>query len=144
MADSESIQTAESAPATETGAAMPPQPERRGDEAASSSAPAALSVEHEPEVDRSSATTGASVVDLKRVRSIKVLVQAVLGGINMPVSRLSELKEGEIVQLDTRIGDPIDILTNGQLMARGEIVVIEGPENKFGIQITSLEPQGNA
>lgn len=86
--------------------------------------------------------SGAKVVDLKRIHSIKVLVQAVLGGINMSVAQLSQLKEGEVIPLDAKIGDPIEVLTNGQLMARGEIVVIEGPEPCFGIQITSLEPQG--
>lgn len=84
---------------------------------------------------------GVNVLDLKRIHSIKVLVQAVLGGINMSVARLGALKEGEVVPLDAKIGDAIDILANGQLIARGEIVVIEGAEPRFGIQITTLENQ---
>ena len=114
-------------------------PEARIIEAAEDEAPAPA-----PAAAAVAGALGANVVDLKRIHAIKVLVQAVLGGINMSVAKLSELKEGEVVPLDAKIGDPIDILTNGQLMARGEIVVIEGPEPRFGIQITSLEPQGGS
>ncbi|MEQ8827257.1 MAG: FliM/FliN family flagellar motor switch protein [Parvibaculum sp.] len=138
MAETESMQAGEAAAAeAEIAAAVEAPAERR--QAASGNL-----AEPQSEVKKPAVGIGGSVVDLKRIQSIKVLVQAVLGGISMPVSKLSELKEGEIIPLGTKIGDPIDILTNGQLIARGEIVVIEGPENKFGIQVTSLEPQGNA
>ena len=56
----------------------------------------------------------------------------------MSVSKLSDLKEGEVVSLEKNIGDEIEIHANGQLIAHGEIVVIEGDVPKFGIAITSI------
>ena len=83
-------------------------------------------------------TLGNEVLDMDTIRNIKVNVQAVLGGISMSVSKLSNLKEGELVSLEKTIGEEIEILANGQLIARGEIVVIEGDVPKFGITITSI------
>ncbi len=84
------------------------------------------------------ATLGNDVLDMDTIRNIKVNVQAVLGGISMSVSKLSNLKEGELVSLEKTIGEEIEILANGQLIAHGEIVVIEGDTPKFGITITSI------
>ncbi len=84
------------------------------------------------------ATLGNDVLDMDTIRNIKVNVQAVLGGISMSVSKLSNLKEGELVSLEKTIGEEIEILANGQLIAHGEIVVIEGDIPKFGITITSI------
>jgi|GEM_PF-6856109 len=81
---------------------------------------------------------GNEVLDMDTIRNIKVNVQAVLGGISMSVSKLSNLKEGELVSLEKAIGEEIEILANGQLIAHGEIVVIEGDIPKFGITITSV------
>ena len=83
-------------------------------------------------------TLGNEVLDMDTIRNIKVNVQAVLGGISMSVSKLSNLKEGELVSLEKTIGEEIEILANGQLIAHGEIVVIEGDIPKFGITITSI------
>ena len=84
------------------------------------------------------ATLGNGVLDMDTIRNIKVNVQAVLGGISMSVSKLSNLKEGELVSLEKTIGEEIEILANGQLIAHGDIVVIEEDTPKFGITITSI------
>ena len=78
------------------------------------------------------------LLDIKTIKDIKVHVQAVLGGVSMTVSELSNLKSGELISLERNIGDEIDVLANGQLIARGEIVVIEEDNPKFGITITQI------
>lgn len=83
-------------------------------------------------------TLGNGVLDMDTIRNIKVNVQAVLGGVSMSVSKLSNLKEGELISLEKNIGEEIEILANGQIIAHGEIVVIEGDVPMFGITITSI------
>ncbi len=78
------------------------------------------------------------LLDIKTIKDIKVHVQAVLGGVSMTVSELSNLKSGELISLERNIGDEIDVLANGQLIAKGEIVVIEEGNPKFGITITQI------
>ena len=79
---------------------------------------------------------GGGVLDRHTIDSIKISVQAILGHIALPVSKLTELEQGELISLETKIGDPIDITANGHLIARGEIVVIEEDTPRFGITIT--------
>ena len=75
---------------------------------------------------------------LNAIRNIKVAVQVILGGFSMSVAQLANLKPSELVSLDTKIGESLDILANGQLIARGEIVVIEEESPKFGITLTEI------
>ena len=46
-----------------------------------------------------------------------------------------ELNQGAIIQLDKLAGEPVDLLVNGKLIAKGEVVVID--EN-YGIRITTI------
>ena len=91
-----------------------------------------------PSVAPEPTVTGANVIGIQKIQNIKVRVQAVLGGISLSVSELANLKQGELLSLDTHVGDGIDILANGQLVARGEIVVVEGPKPRFGITLTEI------
>jgi len=45
------------------------------------------------------------------------------------------LGEGSIIELDKLAGEPVDLLVNGKLIARGEVVVID--EN-FGVRVTDI------
>ena len=72
-----------------------------------------------PSVAPEPTVTGANVIGIQKIQNIKVRVQAVLGGISLSVSELANLKQGELLSLDTHVGDGIDILANGQLVARG-------------------------
>ena len=69
---------------------------------------------------------------------IPVLVQVVLGGAKMAIADVSALSPGEIVRLDRRIGDPVDILVNGRLFGRADIAVLEGDEPRFAISVTEI------
>lgn len=57
---------------------------------------------------------------------VPVKVTAVLGRSRMSVGHLMNLKRGEVLQLDRKVGDMIDIWVNDKLVARGEIVVLDG------------------
>jgi flagellar motor switch protein FliN/FliY len=72
------------------------------------------------------------------IMRIPVVVQVVLGSATMPVANLMKLGRGAIVALDHRIGEPVDVVVNGRLIARGEIVVLEEDNSRLGISLTEI------
>jgi len=75
---------------------------------------------------------------LEAVFDVPVRVQAVLGRARMPISELMAMKPGFIIELDRRIGEPVDILVNNRLIARGEVVMID---NMLGVTLTEIVRQ---
>ena len=73
--------------------------------------------------------------ELEAVYDIPVQVSAILGRSNMQVNRLLQLGRGAVIELDRRIGEPIDIFVNDRLVARGEVVVVE---DRLGITMTEI------
>jgi len=61
----------------------------------------------------------------KSVLDVQVEVTAVLGSSTMKVSQLLKMGRGAVVLLDTGMGDDIDIKANGNMIACGEVVVVE-------------------
>ena len=62
-------------------------------------------------------------------------VQVVFGAASMPVSQLIKLGRGAVVALDRKVGDPVDIVVNGRVVARGDIVVVDEETSRLGCQI---------
>lgn len=78
---------------------------------------------------------------LDLLHDVEMSLTAELGRTRMTVRELLSLTPGAVVELDRTAGSPADLLVNGRLIARGEVVVID--EN-FGIRITEiLEPTSN-
>lgn len=72
---------------------------------------------------------------LDLLRDVSMDVTAQIGSTRMTISELLELTEGAVVELDRAAGAPADLLVNGHLIARGEVVVID--EN-FALRITEI------
>lgn len=72
---------------------------------------------------------------LEAVHDVQVKVQAVLGRARMPIGELLRLKKGTVVELDRRVGEPVDIYVNDRLIARGEVVMID---NSLGVTLTEI------
>ncbi|MCS7174161.1 flagellar motor switch protein FliN [Pseudothermotoga sp.] len=64
---------------------------------------------------------------------LKVVVE--LGRARMTLKQVMDLTVGSLIELDKLTGEPVDVLVNGRLIARGEVVVID--EN-FGVRITEI------
>ncbi len=62
-------------------------------------------------------------------------VSVELGRTRLSIQNLLALGPGSVVELDKLAGDPLDILVNGRLVARGEAVVVN---DKFGVRITDI------
>ncbi|MEN3168085.1 flagellar motor switch protein FliN [Gluconobacter sp. OJB] len=74
--------------------------------------------------------------DLEAIYTVPVTVSAVLGKSVMPINQLLRLGRGAVVELDRKIGDPIDILVNNRLIARGEVVMVD--ETRLGVTMTEI------
>ncbi len=75
---------------------------------------------------------------LESVMRIPVLLQVVLGSASMPVANLMKLGRGAIVPLDHRVGEPVDVVVNGRIIARGEVMVVEDDNSRFGVSLTEI------
>ncbi len=69
------------------------------------------------------------------IMDVPVTLSLEVGRIKMTVGNLLRLRQGSVVELDRLAGEPLDVLVNGQLVARGEIVVIN---DKFGIRLIDV------
>jgi len=90
-----------------------------------------------------SAGLGVNVRRIDSIMRIPVVVQVVVGSATLPVSSLLKLGRGAVIPLDHRVGDPVDIVVNSRVIARGEVVVVEEDGARFGVSLTEIcDPQG--
>ena len=66
-------------------------------------------------------------------------IVAVLGTAELKIAQILQLGRGAVVELDRLIGEPIDLRAERQLIARGEVVVVE---DKLAIQLTEIVKLG--
>ena len=76
---------------------------------------------------------------LGSVRQARVEARVELGRTELSVGDLSTIGSGSIIKLERLAGEPVDFVVAGELVARGEVVVID--EN-FGIRLTELVEGG--
>ena len=74
-------------------------------------------------------------VTLPAVHDIPVQISLILGSTSMPVSQLLKLGRGAVVELNRKVGEPIDIFVNNRLIAKGEVVVVE---DRIGVTMTEI------
>ena len=73
--------------------------------------------------------------DLERLYDVTVELAVEVGRTRMTVRELLGLSPGSVVELDRTAGSPVDVLVNGTLVARGEVVVID---EEFGVRISEI------
>jgi flagellar motor switch protein FliN/FliY len=76
--------------------------------------------------------------NIDAILRIPVEVQVVLGSATMPVANLIKLGRGAVIPLDHRVGEPVDVVVNGRIVARGEVVVVEDDHSRFGVSLTEI------
>jgi flagellar motor switch protein FliN/FliY len=79
----------------------------------------------EPAAYNSEAASAAP--SLETILAIPVTVQVVL-----------KLGRGAIISLDQKVGDPVNVLVNGRIVARGEVVVVDESNSRFGVSLTEI------
>ena len=77
-------------------------------------------------------------LSLDTIMRIPVTVKIVLGSASMPVATLLKLGRGALIPLDRKIGEPVDVIVNGRVVARGEVVVMDEDPSRLGISLTEV------
>ena len=72
---------------------------------------------------------------IDRLLDVGLNLSVELGRKDMQIKDILALGPGKIIELDKLAGEPVDLLVNGKLLAKGEVVVVD--EN-FGVRITEL------
>jgi flagellar motor switch protein FliN/FliY len=78
---------------------------------------------------------GSQDSSLDRILDIPLMLSAQLGNTRMLIKDLLQLGPGSIVELDKLAGEPLEVLVNERLVARGEVVMVN---EKFGIRLTDV------
>ena len=130
-------------------AGAPEEIDKAWDEALSASTPAPLSADgmampgdppvataHPADFGQLTGDPGLSAggnIDL--LMDVRLPVSIELGRTTLPIAEILKWGQGSIVELDKLVGEPVSLLVNNKMVAKGEVVVID--EN-FGLRITSL------
>lgn len=85
--------------------------------------------------DDASGNALAGINNLDVVLNIPVDVSLELGRATVDLQSLIELSQGSVIELNRLVDEPVDVLVNGKLVAKAEVVVVD---NKFGARITNI------
>lgn len=83
----------------------------------------------------STAGPASGATNLNLLMDVQMALTVELGRTKMYIKDILGLGEGSIIELDKLAGEPVDLLVNGKLIAKGEVVVID--EN-FGVRVTDI------
>ena len=75
------------------------------------------------------------VRNLDLILDIPLAVTVELGRTKMLINDLLQLSQGSVIELTKLVGEPLEVLVNQKLVARGEVVVVN---EKFGIRLTDI------
>lgn len=102
-----------------------------------------------PEIDEDAYAGGASLQqagahyldeegepkNLNLILDIPLQVRVELGRTKMLINDLLQLGQGSVIELSKLVGEPLEVLVNDKLVARGEVVVVN---EKFGVRLTDI------
>ena len=77
----------------------------------------------------------ASIENLRVLENIEVRMTVEVWRTEITIRDLLRLNEGSVVELDRLAGDPLDILINGTMIARGEVVMVG---ERFGVRFGEI------
>jgi len=73
--------------------------------------------------------------NLNLILDIPLQVRVELGRTKMLINDLLQLGQGSVIELTKLVGEPLEVLVNDKLVARGEVVVVN---EKFGVRLTDI------
>jgi flagellar motor switch protein FliN len=91
------------------------------------------------ELDQLAAAKPAPPFPVAGLMDVQVMVTVEIGRAKVRLAELARLGPGSLIELDREVHEHADILVNGKLVARGEIVTIG---TTYGVRITQLEKAG--
>ena len=85
--------------------------------------------------DAAAAGAGQGETSLDVILDIPVTLSMEIGRSRISIENLLQLAKGSVVELNRMAGEPLDVLVNGTLVARGEVVVVN---DKFGVRLSDV------
>jgi flagellar motor switch protein FliN len=82
-----------------------------------------------------SAAPSGETKSLDLILDIPLTVSVELGRSKMLINDLLQLGQGSVIELTKLVGEPLEVLVNQKLVARGEVVVVN---EKFGVRLTDI------
>ncbi len=73
--------------------------------------------------------------NIEFILDIPMSVSVFVGSTKMAIRDLLQLAQGSVIELDKLAGEPMEVMVNNKLVARGEVVVVN---EKFGIRLTDV------
>jgi flagellar motor switch protein FliN/FliY len=73
--------------------------------------------------------------DLDPVLDVPIKLTAILGRTKLPIAEVLRLAEGSVLELEKAIGEPVDLLVNDRLVARGEVVLVD---QQLGVTLSEI------
>ncbi|MDC0078289.1 flagellar motor switch protein FliN [Deltaproteobacteria bacterium] len=87
------------------------------------------------ETGTAKAPVAAGDIDINFLFDVQLSIIVEVGRVQMLISDLLDLDEESIIELDSMVGQPLDIRANDLLVARGEVIVVN---EKFAVRITDI------
>jgi len=88
-----------------------------------------------PQAAASAPSSKVTAENLRVLENVEVQMTVEVGSTELKIRDLLRLNEGAVVELDRLAGDPLDILVNGTMIAKGEIVMVG---ERFGVRFTEI------
>ena len=76
-----------------------------------------------------------TLVNLDMILDVAIPVTVCVGSVKKKISEILGMTPGHIIDLNRFAGDPVDLLANGKIVARGEVVVVD---DHYGMRITEI------
>lgn len=92
------------------------------------------------EETRPSGAAAPGPANLDLIMDVEVPVSVVLGTVKKSIGEVVSLTEGQVIDLERSAGEAVDLLVNGKLVARGEVVVVD---DHYGIRIAEIVAPGD-
>jgi flagellar motor switch protein FliN/FliY len=73
--------------------------------------------------------------DVAMVLDLTFKAEVLLGQADLPLGSLMDLSPGQVLELDNRAHQPLDLVVNGALVAKGEIVIMD---DRYGLRLTHI------
>ena len=88
-----------------------------------------------PVADNAAIDERISMENMRVLENIDVSLTVEVGSAEIKIRDLLRLNEGSVIELDRLAGDPLDILANGTMIAKGEVVMVG---ERFGIRFSEI------
>jgi flagellar motor switch protein FliN/FliY len=94
-----------------------------------------LAVHVPVEVSADGQKTSTDALNLGLVLDVELSVSLRFGQRQLPLHEVLELGSGSVIELDRQVDDPVELLLDGKVIARGEAVIVDG---NYGLRVTEI------